>query len=87
MKIADWFCCIFGSILIWGAAINNNFICPMHKTFGDNFKIPLNTGGAKDAFSFPKGQRFSPTPEFECKTSYYNNNEQRANRTASFGFG
>lgn len=36
----------------------------MHKTFGDNFKIPLNTGGVKDAFSFPKGERFSPTPEF-----------------------
>lgn len=30
----------------------------MHKTFGDSFKIPLNTTGSKDAFAFPKSSRF-----------------------------
>lgn len=32
----------------------------MQKTLGDSFKIPLNTSGNKNAFAFPKGERFSP---------------------------
>jgi|JI10StandDraft_1071094.scaffolds.fasta_scaffold212757_1 hypothetical protein len=59
----------------------------MQKTLGDSFKIPLNTSGNKNAFAFPKGERFSPVAEFACKTSYYNNNEPRSARTASFGLG
>lgn len=30
----------------------------MHRTFGDSFKIPLNTSTGKNAFGFSRADRF-----------------------------
>lgn len=37
-------------------------------------KVPLNTSGNKNAFSFSKDKRFLPTQELFCQTSYYDKN-------------
>ena len=48
---------------------------------------PLNRSISKQLYSFPKSNRFSPTPEPLCKGSYEIKRGAMGNRSTTFGYG